>query len=128
MTTAKAHSGESYQQHHAGEHWSGSNPIPTIQKFIEHLDKDKRERDRRIDNENKARREQERAARQEGKPPEERPKEIPKAKAKYRKVTDPTTGREIEVEDMDKESIERAKHQTVRSFPAAQPKGFEFWC
>ena len=31
-----------------GGHYSGANPIPNIQKFVESLDADKKERDRRI--------------------------------------------------------------------------------
>ena len=34
---------EQQQQHMPGGHYSGVNPIPTVKKFIENLDKDKRE-------------------------------------------------------------------------------------
>ena len=102
--------------HHVGEHWSGTNPIPTIQKFIEHLDRDKRERDQKIDEENRIRREKAEHARELESNglylSEDQLREIPKD-SKYHKVTDPTTGRDIEVEDMDKTSMERAKNPRV---------------
>ncbi len=41
------------QQQRSGKPYSGANPIPNIQKFVESLDKDKRERDRQIDEQNK---------------------------------------------------------------------------
>ena len=122
MASSEDHSGTGIQRHHVGGHWSGTNPIPTIQKFIEHLDHDKRERDRRIDEENRARRECEKHARQDGKDVEKVRLEIPKSRARYRKVTDPTTGREIEVEDMDDKSMERAKNPRVRLFFVSSPR------
>ncbi|KAJ6189310.1 hypothetical protein N7519_004218 [Penicillium mononematosum] len=45
------------QSHRVGEHWSGANPIPTISHFMEHIDAEKKERDRRIDEENRAKKE-----------------------------------------------------------------------
>lgn len=111
--SSKAQPLPGYQQHHVGEHWSGSNPIPTVQNFIEHFDKDKRERDRKIEEESKARREQEKRAAKEGKKAEEQPKQVPKEKVKTRKVTDPVTGREIEIEDKDQASMEGAKNPKV---------------
>lgn len=40
---------EQQVQHAPGGHYSGHNPVPTVKKFIENLDKDKAERDRQID-------------------------------------------------------------------------------
>ena len=104
------------QRHHFGEHWSGSNPIPTIQNFIEHLDRDKRERDQKIDEENRIKAEKRLHVPPEqwsDKESDEQSQEIPKSKLNYRKVTDPTTGREIAVEDMGKEAMDRAKQPRV---------------
>ncbi|KAK1138827.1 hypothetical protein N8T08_001744 [Aspergillus melleus] len=108
---------ESPQQHRIGEHWSGHNPVPTIHKFLEHLEKDKQ--DRRIHEEAltaKEKREQEakEARLKEGKGEERgdvaphRPRKVPKGKT--RMVTDPTTGREIEVEDLDEDSMDAVKN------------------
>ena len=36
---------EQQQQYMPGGHYTGANPVPTVKKFIENLDKDKRERD-----------------------------------------------------------------------------------
>ena len=45
-----------------------------------------------------------------------KPRKVPKGKT--RMVTDPTTGRQIEVEDQDEESMETVKSPTVLSFLA----------
>lgn len=111
--SVKAQGESGYQQHHAGEHWSGTNPIPTVQKFIQHLDRDKHERDRRIDEENKSKKKDDKRSKETDEKQEDQSQKTPKTKAKDRKVTDPTTGREIMVEDMDRSSLERAKHPSV---------------
>ena len=112
-------------RHRVGEHWSGANPVPTVQKFIEHLDEEKKERDQRIDDENQAKK-QEVASKKEkekrGEDPNEtqnngdvmkhKPREV--SQAKIRTVTDPTTGKEIGVEDQDETSMEEVKNPTVR--------------
>ena len=40
---------QSHVQHGPGGHYSGKNPVPTVKKFIENLDKDKAARDRKLD-------------------------------------------------------------------------------
>ncbi|OQE23139.1 hypothetical protein PENSTE_c009G00780 [Penicillium steckii] len=106
---------ESPQRHRVGEHWSGANPVPTVQKFVEHLDKEKKERDRRIDEENKEKQEREQRIAEFGEGQEDvsthKAREV--SKAKTRMVTDPTTGREIGVEDQDEESMEAVKNPTL---------------
>lgn len=105
------------QQHHVGEHWSGANPIPTIQKFVEHLDSEKRERDRRVDEENRTKEENAKKEEAEGKHgdvAEHQPREI--SQAKIRTVTDPTTGRDIGVEDQDESSMAAIKDPKVVGF------------
>lgn len=108
------------QQHRIGEHWSAANPIPRIQQFVESLDAEKRERNRILDEEKKRRKEQ-------GLPEEDeepghykqkdgtavphRQREV--SKRKTRVVTDPTTGKDIEVEDQDEESMEAVKEPAV---------------
>lgn len=112
--------------HRVGEHWSGANPVPTVQKFIEHLDEEKKDRDKRIDDENLAKKQEDAIKKKKekrGEDPNEtqnngeimkhKPREV--SKAKIRTVTDPTTGKDIGVEDQDETSMEAVKNPTVRS-------------
>ncbi|KAJ6161139.1 C2 membrane targeting protein [Penicillium chermesinum] len=113
--------------HHVGEHWSGANPVPTVQKFIERLDHEKKERDRQIDEDDRKRTEAERQqksankGKKSGQKPEgseaegkegdavtHKPREV--SQHKIRTVTDPTTGKDIGVEDQDETSMEAVKN------------------
>lgn len=104
------------QQHRVGEHWSAANPVPTIQKFMQNLETEKEER--KAHEEEVNRREQEarlqreaRGEKIEDETTAHKNREIPKGKT--RMVTDPTTGKDIEVEDLDEESMEVVKNPTV---------------
>jgi hypothetical protein len=78
-------------QHAPGGHYSGRNRIPNIQEFVASLDRDKRERDAQID-----------AALKENKKNKSIAEhKIEDTKKPGRKVTDPVTGRQVEIEDMD---------------------------
>lgn len=110
------------EQHRVGEHWGTANPIPKIQEFMSSVDSEKRERNRKIDEEVREKREQHIPEHQEGEAPEQgrpqddealphRQREV--SKRKTRTATDPTTGKEIEVEDQDEESMEAVKNNTV---------------
>ncbi|GAB1192265.1 hypothetical protein APSETT444_001454 [Aspergillus pseudonomiae] len=96
---------DSPKHHRVGEHYGTHNPVPTIQKFLEHLEKDKQ--DRKAHEKVVTAREKEEEARGEAKP--HKPRKRP-GKGKTRMVTDPTTGREIEVEDQDADSMEVVKN------------------
>ncbi|KAI2642251.1 C2 domain-containing protein [Xylaria nigripes] len=109
-------------EHHypQGGYYSGRNRIPTIKEFTAALDKDKKERDAKIDAELKANRKN---------------KEIREHEAEKRHlaghgrvVTDPVTGREVQIDDARasfKESVENphlsipnanlGKHTPVRT-------------
>lgn len=105
------------QNHRVGQNWSGGNRIPTIQKFAEHFDRDKRERDQRIDEENRAKKQHAKESgsgggHKDGEVVAHQPREI--SHAKVRTVTDPTTGREIGVEDQDEKSMDAVKDPKVR--------------
>lgn len=106
------------QNHRIGQNWSGGNPIPTVQKFIEHLDRDKKERDRRIDEENRAKKQHAKqggAGQDGGKNGEavaHQAREV--SQANVRTVTDPTTGRDIGVEDQDEKSMDAIRDPKVR--------------
>lgn len=116
---------KSPQSRRVGEHWSGANPIPTISHFMEHVDADKKERDRRIDEERRAKKESaarakaqetsgaplEQAAQKDGDAVAHKPREV--SEAKMRTVTDPTTGKDIGVEDLDETSMDTVKNPMV---------------
>lgn len=115
------------EQHRVGEHWGSGNPIPRIQKFMSNLDVEKRERNKKIDEEIKERKKkglpgkEEDVTREQRGPQEDetfahRQREV--SKRKTRVVTDPTTGKEIEVEDQDEESMDAVKDNTVFPLPS----------
>ncbi|KAL2866602.1 C2 domain protein [Aspergillus lucknowensis] len=94
------------QEHRVGEHWSGTNKVPTIGKFIERLQEDQKERETH---------EQAMAIRAQKAEGKENKEAVPHrarkvGKGRTREVTDPTTGRQIEVEDLDSEAMEPVKN------------------
>lgn len=91
-----------------GAHYSGRNKIPTVNQFLERLDKDKKERDKQLDEERKAAQAAEASG--EAQPHVNRDTGI---KGSQKKVKDPTTGREVVIEDVSKETIENAKNPIV---------------
>jgi len=87
-----------------GAHYSGTNPIPNIQKFIKSLDADKADRDKRIDQDA-----------QVGGAIDH--KEAPKgAKGSKKVVTDPVTGNQVEIEDVNKDFMHASKDPFVSIF------------
>lgn len=113
----KGAAAQSPNQHRVGEHWSGANPVPTIGRFMERLQEDQREREAH---------ERAMAAKSqpEGRPQAEgaiphRPRKV--GKGRTREVTDPTTGREIEVEDLDETAMEPVKEPTVMFLSPTMP-------
>ena len=91
-----------------GAHYSGKNKIPTVNQFLERLDKDKRDRDRQLDEHNKAAKSA--ATNGEAKP---HVNEDARVRKNQKKVWDPTTQREVVIEDVNKETIEHAKNPVV---------------
>ncbi|KAL4882080.1 hypothetical protein BJY04DRAFT_53207 [Aspergillus karnatakaensis] len=94
---------QSPTQHRVGEHWSGNNPVPTIGRFIERLQADQKEREEHEKVMASKRQERENA---EGATPH-RPRKV--GQGRTREVTDPITGRDIEVEDLDENAMEPVK-------------------
>ncbi|KAI9869542.1 MAG: hypothetical protein M1830_005410, partial [Pleopsidium flavum] len=91
------------QRRAPGGHYSGANPVPTIQKFVESLDRDKKDRDRRIEEERKKKLQQS----QGGATPH---KASDAAKSGTRQtVTDPTTGKEVVIEDVNKDFMKASE-------------------
>ena len=91
------------QQHAPGGHYSGHNKIPTVNQFIEKLDRDKKDRDRQIDEQRSAKPSGEAVAHQNLAHPKENQKT----------VTDPTTGKEIIIEDVNQEMVDAAKNPQI---------------
>lgn len=86
------------QQHAPGGHYSGQNKVPNIKQFVESLDKDKKERDKQIDQ-----------RKTPGGAAEVRPhKNEKKDPSKGKTVTDPTTGKQVVIEDVNDAFRDRA--------------------
>ncbi|EME89400.1 uncharacterized protein MYCFIDRAFT_206340 [Pseudocercospora fijiensis CIRAD86] len=91
------------QQHVApGGVYSGKNKIPTVGQFIERLDKDKKDRDRQIDEQ-----------KQGTVGSDVQPHRNEKKSTKGKTVTDPTTGKQVVIEDVNDAFIERAKNPSL---------------
>lgn len=100
---------ETKQQRKPGGHWSAANPIPTVQKFIEMLDQNKRERDRQIEEANKAGKQGQLGENGEAVPH----KAALFQRSRRRRVTDPTSGREVEIDDVNKDFLKAVKDPQV---------------
>lgn len=100
--------GSASAQHGPASHWSAANPIPTIHKFVENLDKDKKERDKQIDEELKRRQQH---PQNEGQSLDQEAADVQKKGT--RRVTDPVTGKQIEIEDVQKQYLEESKDPKV---------------
>lgn len=88
------------QQHMPGGHYSGANPVPTVRKFMENLDKDKKERDKQIEEHKNANGQSSGVTAHK-----QNPMGI---KGTQKEVTDPVTGRQVVIEDVKKEVIDSA--------------------
>lgn len=93
------------QQQRSGKPYSGANPIPNIHKFVESLDKDKKERDRQIDEQNKLYEQQHHGS---VKPHKSAPKPTG-----GKTVTDPTTGKQVVIEDVGKDFMKAVRDPQV---------------
>jgi len=115
------------QQHAPGGHYSGHNPIPTVKQFMENLDKDKKHRDKEIDERAKAAKAQTGTApttptRADKKTPATTPKtpaqdgvqdhkfQQKTVEGTEKTVTDPTTGREVVIADVNKDMIDEVEN------------------
>lgn len=87
------------QQHAPGGHYSGHNPIPTVRQFVDNLDKDKRVRDKKLDEEAAI---NQQPATEDAKPHRQPERQV---KGTEKTVTDPTTGREVVIADVNKDMI-----------------------
>jgi hypothetical protein len=96
------------EKHGPGGHYSSRNPVPNIQRFIQSLDADKKQRDAALDakmrtNQNNS----EVREHQEGQPTG--------IKGTRKTVTDPTTGNEVTIEDVDANFMKAVQDPVVRA-------------
>lgn len=110
----------SQQQHAPGGHYSGRNKIPNIKEFVQNLDKEKSERDKQLDEQEKQKRAEERARKQGKPPPEPVTSDVQEhqlsqtgVSGTQKRVTDPTTGREVVIEDVNKETMKNVTNPMV---------------
>jgi hypothetical protein len=97
-----------------GAHYSGTNPVPNIQRFVESLDADKKDRDAKIA-------ESTRAKQTESGVTEHKSSRPAGISGTRKKVTDPTTGREVEIEDVNADFMKAADK------PYVMPYLYYFW-
>ncbi|KAF2858133.1 hypothetical protein K470DRAFT_260132 [Piedraia hortae CBS 480.64] len=94
-----------------GAHYSGRNKIPTVNQFLERLDKDKRQRDKEIDEQRKASTAQQQFQQQDGGQGEIHPHQNELERTGNQKeVTDPVTGKQVTIEDVSDKHMERVKN------------------
>jgi tRNA(Glu) U13 pseudouridine synthase TruD len=89
------------QQHAPGGHYSGHNPIPTVRQFVENLDKDKAARDKKLDEEARQQKQQ------QSQPHKQSKRQV---EGTEKTVTDPTTGREVTIADVNKDMIDEVEN------------------
>ncbi|KAI9707841.1 MAG: hypothetical protein M1820_004446 [Bogoriella megaspora] len=106
---------DSQEQHAPGGHYSAANPIPTINKFIENLDREKKERDKAIDAEKKEQKRRQKYGESGDATPHQ---ETPHVKANQKEVTDPVTGNKVVIEDVNKDMLKNVENP-VLSVPNA---------
>jgi hypothetical protein len=95
------------QQSRPGGHYSGANPVPNIKKFMESLDKDKKNRDAQIDAQS--------TPTQAGDTTDATPHVAsPQPKSGTQKtVTDPVTGNNVVIEDASKDMFKHVENPSV---------------
>ncbi|GME65207.1 C2 domain containing protein [Neofusicoccum parvum] len=116
------------QQHMPGGHYSGANPVPTVRKFIENLDKDKKERDKQL--EEQAKNHQQQPGDGSGSGVTAHKQHPLGIKGTQKEVTDPTTGRQVVIEDVKKEVIDSVDNPKARPPPpptSPQCTGSDNW-
>ncbi|KAK4122607.1 hypothetical protein N657DRAFT_575524 [Parathielavia appendiculata] len=89
-----------------GQEYSGRNRVPNIQEFVESLDRDKKERDARIDA-------QLQSNNQHGEPRDHALPQQRKPGKNRRTVRDPVTGKDVEIEDIDDHHMKAAEEPMI---------------
>jgi len=95
------------EMHKPGNYYSGRHRIPNVKEFVESLDKDKRDRDRQIEEEQAARD----AALANG---DSMPhKNETRTNDNQKTVHDPVTGHNVVIENVNKDYMEAARNPVV---------------
>ncbi|KAF1991392.1 hypothetical protein K402DRAFT_400138 [Aulographum hederae CBS 113979] len=102
-------------QYAPGGHYSGRNKIPTVEKFIQSLDKDKKERDRQIDEQQRQGKQPQPNKKSDAVEHEEQPTSI---EGTEKEVTDPVTGKTVTISDVKKDLI-KSSDNPMLSVPNA---------
>lgn len=97
-------------QHMPGGHYSGHNKVPTVRKFLDNLDSDKKERDKQIEQELQQQRQQGLQDHSDVKTHKPKSKGI---EGTQKTVTDPTTGNKVVIEDVNKDMIKQVEDPHV---------------
>ncbi len=92
-----------------GGHYSGANPVPNIQRFVASLDADKKQRDAKIN--------AEQANQTTGitEAVDHKKAQAYGVAGTKKTVTDPTTGRKVQIEDVNAAFMKSADHPQVSS-------------
>ena len=103
------------QQQHSGPggHYSGKNPIPTVKQFIENLDKDKKHRDKELDDQATLNKH---AKKPSASGTDDVQAHVPTQKhvqGTEKTVTDPTTGNQVVIADVSKEMMKEVENPHV---------------
>ncbi|KAH6850995.1 hypothetical protein B0I37DRAFT_372949 [Chaetomium sp. MPI-CAGE-AT-0009] len=96
----------------SGQHYSGGNRIPNIKQFVESLDREKRERDAQIDSQQQQQQQQTKAH-GHGEAKDHVPAAHRKPGKNRRTVRDPTTGKDVEIEDISSKHMKAADEPMV---------------
>jgi hypothetical protein len=102
-----------------GGHYSGANPVPNIHKFMESLDAEKKNRDDKINREMKE-------GRRKGEPVSHAESEQAGVSEDRIAVTDPTTGREVQIENDNADLMKSVDNPKVSSLVGVM--GGTKWC
>lgn len=104
----------------SGQHYSGTNRIPNIKQFMDNLDRDKKNRDAKIDAETHGTGVTGPQPGPRGQPGQsvEHPETPRKVGKNRRTVRDPVTGRDVQIDDIDPSSM-KAAQDPVLSVPNA---------
>ncbi|KAI1765807.1 hypothetical protein GGR53DRAFT_244386 [Hypoxylon sp. FL1150] len=96
---------EQQHQYPGGGHYSGLNRIPNIKEFVAGLDRDKKERDAKIDSELKSNKKNQGI--------KEHQNDVQSYKGKGRVVTDPVTGNQVTIDDVNTDFMDAAENPTL---------------
>lgn len=93
-----------------GAHYSGRNPVPNIQRFIESLDTDKKNRDAKLTADESA---GQKLNQTNGEAKDHRDGQPHGVKGTRKTVTDPVTGNQVQIEDVNADFMKAVENPMV---------------